>query len=117
MSHETHRTLSGRVGRLLRRFSLNSGHNDRAVAVGERFFCVSHTAPVWIVRKVFTPFGHKHPHAVLERVDQPSDQNLIAIERLLDEDTFRPDRRSRLSTSTTLRIRRRRDDPKQLFFR
>jgi len=117
MSHEDHRSLSGRVGDLFRLFAPRSAGDDHGVEVGQRFFRVSNTAPVWVVRKVFKPDGHFIPHAVLERADQPADKNLIAIDRLLDENTFRPDRRSRRRIQVTERPRRRRDDPKQLFLR
>lgn len=94
-----------------------SASQDRTVAVGERFFRVSQTAPIWVVRRVFTPEGHTIRHVVIEKLDQPADQNLIAIDRLLDESDYRPDRRAHRSRSTTSQTRRRRDDPKQLFFR
>jgi hypothetical protein len=117
MLQEDNRSLSDRVARLFRRLSNRSTTEGRTVSVGQRFFRVSHTAPVWIVRKVFTPDGLRILHAVVERLDQPSDRSLIAIDRLLDEHNFRLDRRTSRSANTTGRTRRRRDDAKQLFFR
>ena len=118
MWYEDQRSLSNCVGRFFRQFSAKPISGDKPIEVGQRYFRVSATAPIWVVRKVYTPDGHTIPHVVIEKADQPADQNLIAIDRLLDEDIFRPDRRSRRQTKvTTQELRRRRDDPKQFFFR
>jgi hypothetical protein len=117
MSQEDNRTLTGRVGRLFRKISARPANQDRTVSVGQRYFRVTQTAPVWVVRKVYTPDGHTIPHVVLEKIDRPADQNLIAIDRLLDETDYRPDRRAYRSSNMTGRTRRRRDDPKQVLFR
>ncbi len=117
MSHADNSSLPDRVGHLFRRLAGKPTHRDRDVAIGERFFRVSNTAPVWIVRKVYTPEGHVVPHVVLQKVDQSADQNFIAIDLLLDENAYRPDRRLQRFPSDAAHPRRRRDDPKQLFFR
>ena len=117
MSHADHNSLPDRVGHLFRRLTGRPVHDDRTVAVGERFFRVSTTAPVWVVRKVYTPEGHVVPHVVLQKADQAADQNLIAIDLLLDENAYRPDRRTQRVPYDTAKPRRRRDDPKTLFFR
>jgi hypothetical protein len=117
MSHADHSSLPDRVGHLFRRLTGKPVSDGRTVAVGQRFFRVSTTAPVWVVRKVYTPEGHVRPHVVLQKADQAADQNLIAIDLLLDENAYRPDRRAQRGAYDTSRPRRRRDDPKTLFFR
>jgi len=117
MSYADNKSIPDRVGHLFRRLAGKPPYRERPVAVGERFFRVSNAAPVWIVRKVYVPEGHVAPHAVLQKADQSADQNLIAIDLLLDENAYRPDRRLRRPVSDVSHPRRRRDDPKQLFFR
>jgi hypothetical protein len=118
MWYEDQRSLSDRVGRLLRRFSSKPIPGDRPIEVGQRYFRVTSTAPIWVVRKVYTPDGHTIPHVVIERANQSADQNVIAIDRLLDDSTFRLDRRSYRHTKVvTERLRRRRDDTKHFSFR
>jgi len=79
------------------------------IEVGERFYKAGQPHRVWIVCKVYCPETETIPHVVIEREDTPGERALMSVYALLDESSFRRDRRDPISVNVDGRRRRRSD--------
>jgi hypothetical protein len=64
------------------------------VAVGDRFYKIGVGGICWIVQRVFVAQADGIPHVALAREDDLQSRTVISLAALLEEHSFRPDRRN-----------------------